>query len=69
MLKGGQSLALESTILLHFIPGNYRPPIILGTGSKEPQRAIRGRRDKAINVADGRITGTDMKKGNRRHVH
>ena len=37
--------------------------------SKEPQRAIRGKRDKVITIADGRITETGMKKGNRRHSH
>lgn len=58
VLSDGESLALELTVLLlHFIPGNYRPSIVLGTVSKEPRKAIRGKRGKDINVTNGRITG------------
>lgn len=37
--------------------------------SKELQKAIRGKKDMVINIADGRITEIGMKKVNRRHVH
>lgn len=66
-LKGGEFLPLEPTV--HFTPGNYRPSLILGTVSKEFQKAIRGKREKDVTIANGRVTGTGMRKGNRRYVH
>lgn len=70
VLSGGESLALEMTVLLlHFIPGNYRPSIVFGMVSKEPRKVIRGKEGKDISVTNGRIRGTGMKKGNRRHDH
>lgn len=57
VLSGSESLALEWTfLLLHFIPGNYRPSVVLGTESKEPRKAIRGKGGKDITVSNGRIT-------------
>lgn len=60
---------MESTVLLYFISGNDRPSIVLSMVSKELQKAIRGKKDMVINIADGRITEIGMKKVNRRHVH
>lgn len=49
MLGGGESQALEPTVLLfHFIPGNYRLPIVLGRVSKEPRKAITGKGEKIL---------------------
>lgn len=69
LLQGGAFPALESTVLLDCIPGHYKPSITLGLVSTEPQKAIRGKGDKVINTADGRLTRTGMKKGNRGHAH
>lgn len=35
VLRGGESLTLEmAVVLLHFIPGNYRPSVVFGKVSK-----------------------------------
>ena len=48
VLKCGESLALEPMVLLYFTPANFRPPMILGTVSKELQKAIKGREKRLL---------------------
>ena len=57
VLKCGESLTLEPMVLLYFTPGNFRPSMILGTVSKELQKAIKGRGKRLLTELMGEYQG------------